>query len=92
MINIKKLNRLSKTQVEILDKVKQRWIDLVLTSGKNLCLDDIKGDIYKIYKKIKLKKPNILIADSWLSQQYMIFVPPIYMVPDILENTKREKD
>ena len=67
-----KIQKLNKKQIKLMDEVKQEWINLILHSAKDLKIEDVENDIEKIYQKIKREKPIILIADSWLVQQYMI--------------------
>jgi hypothetical protein len=62
-----KLTELTEEQEALLPKVADYWVNLTLHSGRRVEKDMVEGYIYRLYREIGLKKPEILIFDSYMA-------------------------
>lgn len=69
---IKTLTAFTPQQEALIPKIRDYWINLALHSGKQVQLRDIEGDIEQLYKSLGLKKPLIIILDSYYAQKLAV--------------------
>jgi hypothetical protein len=61
------LDELTEEQKALLPKVAYYWVNLTLHSGRRVEKEMVEDYIYRLYRKMRLKKPEILIFDSYMA-------------------------
>jgi hypothetical protein len=62
-----KLTELTEEQEALLPKVADYWVNLTLHSGRRVEKDMVENYIYRLYREIGFKKPEIFIFDSYMA-------------------------
>jgi hypothetical protein len=61
------LNELTEEQKALQPKIVDYWVNLILHSGRRVGIYDVEDYINELYRKIGLKKPEILVFDSYMA-------------------------
>ena len=86
---MKKLNKLSSSQIQKIEQIKSKWINHYLNSGYETNYEKLRPLIDWTYQKAGLKsKPFIFIADGYFSQKIMINYIIQYLKMDLFDTLK----
>src|SRR3989304_4489035 len=66
------ITKLTPSQEKTLDTTTKKWIHLILESGKDFNVKDVRSGIDWLYSRVSLDSPKIILADSYKEQKAQI--------------------